>query len=70
MTPKAIIYNGYTLTQILNNLPLNMCKMHKKMYISNCFFVFDNEKAGYNLEYCKLTRNANFNLIKYYLKNA
>jgi hypothetical protein len=63
------IYNNLSVKQIIKNLPVNMIKQHKKEYLKNCLFVYHNEKIGANLGYCKLTREANFLLIKNYLSN-
>ncbi len=57
MNTQEIIYNGLTTRQILNRLPLNMIKAHKKEYLENCLFVYKNESKGFNLGYCKLTRD-------------
>lgn len=64
---KTFIYNGLTDYQIKNNLPKNMIPLHKRLYLNNCLFVYQNEKEGYNLDYCKLIRDANNRLIKQYL---
>ena len=67
MNTDKTIYNGLTIRQILKNLPKNMNKIHKKEYINNCIFVYENEKNRLNLGYCELTRTANNILIKSYL---
>ncbi len=69
MSTTEKIYNGKSIRQILSNLPNGMIKMHKKQYINNCIFVFKNESEGYNLGFCNLVRNSNFELIKFYLSN-
>lgn len=65
-TNKAI-YNGLSIRQILSKLPKNMVKTHKKLYIKNCLFVYENENNKVNLGYCRLTRNSNNLLIKTYI---
>jgi len=67
MNTQIKIYNNLSIRQILNKLPLGMAKMHKMLYINNCIFIYKNEPNGYNLGYCELIRNANFNLINLYL---
>jgi len=63
------IYNGLNIRQIISKLPKKMIKSHKKDYIKNCLFVYNNEKNKVNLGYCKLTRDANNLLIKNYIIN-
>jgi len=67
MNTETKIYNGLSIREIIKNLPKNMIKSHKSDYLQNCIFVYKNEKIGFNLGYCKLTRDANFNLINFYL---
>lgn len=62
-------YNGYTLEQIKNKLPLNMAEVHKLQYLSNCKQVIKNQISGYNLDYNEALKNYNFNLIRFYLEN-
>ena len=62
-------YNGMTIEEINNNLPKNMIEGHKTEYINNCKFVIKNEAAGYNIDYCQTVRNANFNLILFYMNH-
>jgi len=69
MNTNKIIYNGLSIRNILCKLPLNMAKIHKKLYINNCLFVYRNELKKYNLDYCKTVRNSNFHLISFYLSN-
>lgn len=59
-------YNGMTIKEIKNNFPKNMIERHRSEYIHNCKYVMKMEKAGYNLAYCQLVRNTNFNLILFY----
>jgi|VirMetMinimDraft_7_1064189.scaffolds.fasta_scaffold08517_3 hypothetical protein len=62
-------YNGLTIEQIENNLPLNMIDLHKKQYIDNCKEVIKNQLSGYNLGYNECIKNTNFNMVKFYLNN-
>jgi len=63
------IYNGYSIRYIISHLPKNMIKYHKKQYLKNCIEVYENETAGFNLDYCESLRNSNFNMIRFYLNN-
>lgn len=69
MSTTKKIYNGLSIRQIIKSLPKNMIKQHKKQYIKNCLFVYENESKNINLGFCKLTRDANNILIKTYLYN-
>jgi len=69
MNTQTKIYNNLSIRQILKRLPLGIKKIHRMQYINNCIFVYQNEMGKYNLYYCQLTRNANNNLIKFYLNN-
>ena len=64
-----IIYNGYSIRQILSKMPtkLRAFKKHRNLYIQNCILIYEFEKAKINLGYCEASRNMNFNLIKMYL---
>lgn len=64
-----ITYNGKTLDEIANNFPPNMADCHREQYLNNCEFVFENETAGFNLDYSQLVRDTNFRLIQFYLTN-
>lgn len=66
MTTTAPIYNGRSIREILQNLPANMPKVHRNLYIKNCLQVYNNENTGANLDDCETIRNANFNLINFY----
>jgi len=59
-------YNGMTLQEIEKNLPANMIPEHKKDYLNNCKYVIENESKKFNLDYCQLVRNTNFNTILFY----
>ncbi len=61
------IYNRLSIRQILANLPANISKTHRNEYIKNCLFVYKNEPKKFNLGFCKLTRDANFRIINFYL---
>ena len=46
------IYNGYSLREILSNLPdeLKQFKPHKRQYIQNCIEIYQIEKSGINTQ--------------------
>lgn len=69
ISSTQIIYNGYSIRQILERMPakLRAFKPHRNLYIENCILIYENENAKMNLEYCQASRNLNFNLIKMYL---
>lgn len=66
---QIIIYNGYNIRQLLSNLPVNVIKRHKKMYIKNCIEVYKAEESKTNLGHAERVRYSNFLLIRYYLNN-
>lgn len=70
ISSTQIIYNGYSIRQILSKMPtkLKAFKPHRNLYIENCILIYENEKAKINMEYCQASRNTNFNIIKMYLK--
>jgi hypothetical protein len=57
-----------TIKEIKNNLPKEMIKYHKEMYIKNYIEIITNEKTGYNLNYNECLKNSNFWLIKLYIE--
>ena len=61
------IFNGHSIRYIIAHFPEGMIKVHKKEYIKNCIYVYNNELNGYNLDYCNSVRNYNFNMIKFYM---
>ncbi len=64
MDTTTPIYNGYSVRQILANLPDGMTRNEKRRYIYNCIEVYRNEIADTNLGYNDKIRYSNFLLIK------
>ena len=62
------IYNGYSIRYILGNLPKNMIKYHRKMYIDNCIEVYKCELHNIDINYSKALRNSNITIIEFYNK--
>lgn len=69
ISSNQIIYNGYSIRQILSKMPpkLRAFKKHRNLYVENCILVYQNELNKTNLGYCEATRNMNFNLIQMYI---
>jgi len=69
MDSQTKIYNGHSVRDLINACnELKMTREHKKSYIRNAIFVYQNEKRGYNLGYCNCVRNSNFNMVVLYRK--
>lgn len=66
MENKAL-YNGKTVEQIENNLPANMISEHCKHYLNNVREVIQCQLTGINTQEIEIRKNANFNLINFYL---
>jgi len=65
MNTQTIIYNGFTIRQLLANLPKTFHKTERNLYIKNCIEIYQN--GNFNTGYMELIRDSNFRMINNHL---